>query len=123
MIAAVPELPSDDPYLLTIILGIIASLVACFFGFWVLGGYRFFIGRVEDLANPFDLVRRSVPLVIALFVVAGLFLGAVWLENRDRDAAQDRYDEWSQEQWLQEQQTQEQQTEQPAPNSTPSETP
>ena len=72
-----PELPSDDSGATVIVTGVLAALTACFFAFWVLGGYRFFIGRVEDLENPWDLVRRSVSLVIALFVTAGLFLGAV----------------------------------------------
>ena len=106
MIAAAPELPTDAPDLLTSILGIVAALVVCFFGFWVLGGYRFFIGRVEDLADPWDLVRRTMPVLFGMFVAVGLFLGAVWLEDRGREAAQDRYDEWSQQQWLEEQQTQ-----------------
>ena len=118
MIAAAPALPSDDLGALVIVTGLLAALVACFFAFWVLGGYRFIIGRVEDLENPWDLVRRSVPVVIALFVAAGLFLGALWLENRDRDIAQDRYDEWSQQEWLEEQQSIE-----PTPTATSSEAP
>ena len=118
MIAAAPELPTGAPYLLTVILGIVAALVVCFFGFWVLGGYRFFIGRVEDLANPWDLVRRSMPVLFAMLAAVGLFLGAVWLENHDREAAEDRYDEWSQQQWIEEQQSLE-----PTPSATSSETP
>ena len=118
MIAAAPPLPSDDPGVLVIVTGILLALVACFFGFWVLGGYRFFIGRVEDLENPWDLVRRSVPVLLGLLVAAGLFLGALWLDNRDRELAQDRYDEWSQQQWIEEQQSLD-----PAPTATPSETP
>jgi high-affinity Fe2+/Pb2+ permease len=93
MIAAVPEMPSDDPGAAVVITGILAALVACFFVFWVLGGYRFFIGRVEDLENPWDLVRRSVPVGVAMIVAVGLFLGAVWLQDRERDAAWDRYDD------------------------------
>ncbi|MEU4361378.1 hypothetical protein [Promicromonospora sp. NPDC023987] len=118
MIAAPPQLPSDDPGTLVIVTGILLALVACFFGFWVLGGYRFFIGRVEDLENPWDLVRRSVPVILALIVACGLFLGLLWLEDRNREAAQDRYDEWSQQQWLEEQQSLD-----PTPTPTPSETP
>lgn len=118
MIAAAPEMPSDDPGAAVVITGILAILVICFFGFWVLGGYRFFIGRVEDLADPWDLVRRSMPVLFAMLAAVGLFLGAVWLEDRDREAAQDRYDEWFQQQWLEEQQSLE-----PTPTATPSESP
>ncbi|MFD2797418.1 hypothetical protein ACFS27_27945 [Promicromonospora vindobonensis] len=93
MIAATPEMPSDDPGALLVVTGIVAALAACFFAFWVLGGYRFFIGRVEDLENPWDLVRRSVPVLLVLLVTTGLFLGAYWLDDRERDAAWDRYDD------------------------------
>lgn len=91
--SAAPEVPSDDPGTAVVVTGILAALLVCFFGFWVLGGYRFFVGRVEDLDNPWDLVRRSVPVGVAMLVGAGLFLGALWLDDRERDAAWERYDQ------------------------------
>lgn len=118
MIAVAPELPSDDPSLLAVITGILAVLVICFFGFWVLGGYRFFIGIPASWTRLWEPLRPTLLVVLAMFVAVGLFLGAVWLENRERDAAMDRYDEWSQEQWLQERQTP-----QDTPAPTPSEAP
>ncbi|MDR7382640.1 hypothetical protein [Promicromonospora iranensis] len=118
MIVAAPQLPSDDPGALAIVTGILAALVACFFVFWVLGGYRFFIGDLSNYTRLWDPLRPTLLIMLGMFVAVGLFLGAVWLENRDRDAAQDRYDEWSQQQWLEEQQSLE-----PTPTATPSEQP
>ncbi|GAA4720566.1 putative membrane protein [Promicromonospora umidemergens] len=116
MIAAAPPLPSDDPSVLTAILAIVLALVVCFFGFWVLGGYRFFIGDLGNYTRLWEPLRPTLLIVLAMLVATGLFLGAIWLDDRNRESAQDRYDEWSQEQWLEEQQTQ-----QPTPN--PSEAP
>jgi high-affinity Fe2+/Pb2+ permease len=93
MIAAAPELPSDDPSMLAVITGILAALVICFFGFWVLGGYRFFIGRPASWTRLWEPLRPTLLIVLAMFVAVGLFLGAVWLQDRERDAAWDRYDD------------------------------
>ncbi|MFD2026622.1 hypothetical protein [Promicromonospora aerolata] len=102
--------------MLTTILAIVLVLVVCFFAFWVLGGYRFFIGDLGNYTRLWEPLRPTLLIVLAMVVATGLFLGAVWLDDRHREAAQDRYDEWSQQQWLEEQQSLE-----PTPTATPSE--
>lgn len=118
MIAAPPPLPSDDQSVLTVILAIVLVLVVCFFAFWVLGGYRFFIGDLGNYTRLWEPLRPTLLLVLAMFVALGLTYLSWTHDERNREAAQDRYDEWSQQQWLEEQQSLE-----PTPTATPSENP
>lgn len=87
-----PPLPSG-PGVLVIVTAVVAVVAVCFFGFWALGGYKRWIPdhKVRTLG---DVLRPSLAVVAVMAAAVLVFLAAVWFEDRQREAALDRYDHW-----------------------------